>query len=181
MHDFGVYEVVPRAASRGKKFISVRWSDVNKGDLRNLSVRSRLCGREFKWLDPFMNGTFAATPPLEALRYALSFAMTIQRKHGRRLEIVILIIDVSRAHLHSPAERELYIELPVEERGCHLSLSVDCSRLSTARETLVICLTSMSIHAFWTQSTLLGVLHRASTSTGWRKLWAGAMGTTWSS
>ena len=45
MHDFGVYEVVPRAASRGKKFISVRWSDVNKGDLRNLLVRSRLCGR----------------------------------------------------------------------------------------------------------------------------------------
>ena len=37
----------------------------------NIAVRSRLVGREFRWKGPFMQGTFAATPRLESLRYVL--------------------------------------------------------------------------------------------------------------
>ena len=59
--------------------------------------------------------TFAATPPLEALRYLLSWSMTKRRRSGRWIRIVILVLDVSRAHFHPPAVRELYIDLPEED------------------------------------------------------------------
>ena len=70
---FPVYEKVPEAMARGKRRISTRWCYVNKGDKANMLVRAKLVDREFKWQDPFMQGTFAATPSLEALRYLLSF------------------------------------------------------------------------------------------------------------
>eukprot|EP00973_Karenia_brevis_P010800 1461554-Karenia_brevis.AAC.1 len=73
---FPVDEKVPEAMSKGKHKISTRWCYVNKGDNLHVLVRARLVGREFRWQDPFMQGTFAATPPLEALRYLLSWAMT---------------------------------------------------------------------------------------------------------
>eukprot|EP00973_Karenia_brevis_P062212 8653645-Karenia_brevis.AAC.1 len=79
---FPVYEKVPEAMSKGKQTISTRSCYVKKGDDLNLAVRARLCGREFKWQDPFMQGTFAATPPSEALRYLLSWAMTKRRRRG---------------------------------------------------------------------------------------------------
>ena len=72
---FPMYEKVPEATAKGKRRISTMWCYVNKGDKANLLVRARLVGREFKWQDPFMQGTFAATPPLEALRYLLSWSM----------------------------------------------------------------------------------------------------------
>ena len=51
----------------GRAPITVRWVETNKGDDENLVYRSRLVGKEFN--DGQMDGLFAATPPLEALRF----------------------------------------------------------------------------------------------------------------
>ena len=88
---------------------------MNKWDATHMQVRSRLVAKEFKWLGPFLAGTFAATPPLEALRYCLSFMATVHRVNGRRVELKMLVIDVSRAHFHPYASREVYIEVPPED------------------------------------------------------------------
>jgi len=92
--------------------ISIKWCDLNKGDEQRPAYRSRLVGRELKKWDPFMSGTFAATPPTESLRFMLSDFMTRRRSKGRRC---LMVLDVSRAHFHPPATRELYIQLPDED------------------------------------------------------------------
>eukprot|EP00959_Pyramimonas_sp_CCMP1952_P274620 5740847-Pyramimonas_sp.AAC.1 len=68
--DFKVYawaRVEEALQATGKKPIGVRWADANKGDHNNPNYRSRLCAKELKVKDPGKEGTFAATPPLEAL------------------------------------------------------------------------------------------------------------------
>ena len=64
-----VWGVVPREEARrnGWKIIKSRWIDVNKGDDISAQYRSRLVGEEFA--DKRIDGLFAATPPLEALRF----------------------------------------------------------------------------------------------------------------
>ena len=47
---------------------------MNKGDEENPIYRSRFVGKEFN--DRELEGLFAATPPLEALRLLLSWAAT---------------------------------------------------------------------------------------------------------
>ena len=54
------------AVRNGWKIIKVRWIDTNKGDDDNPLYRSRVVGKEFN--DSELEGLFAATPPLEALR-----------------------------------------------------------------------------------------------------------------
>lgn len=116
VRDFGVYTKVPAWESVGHPLISTRWIDINKGDVRNPFYRSRLVCREFKSSDPFLEGTFAATPPAEALKYLLSLEMT--RKPGGKFK-KLLILDVSRAHFHAVSKRKVFIKLPPvdEEEG----------------------------------------------------------------
>ena len=113
---FQVYKKVPESNAKGKERVSVCWCDFNKGDSNNMAVRSRLVGRECRWKDPFMQSTFAATPPMESLSYVLHWVKTCRRRHGRKLDIKLLVLDVSRAHFHPPASRELYITLSEEKR-----------------------------------------------------------------
>ena len=84
LNTFPVYVKVPREQSRGKNFIKVRWIDHNKADQENMNVRSRLVAREIKLLDPFMDGTFAPTPPIEAVRYLFHCMTTVHRRNGQR-------------------------------------------------------------------------------------------------
>ena len=56
------------------EIIKPRWIDINKGDDDNPNYRSRMVGEEFN--DREIEGLFAATPPLEALRLLLSWAAT---------------------------------------------------------------------------------------------------------
>ena len=114
LNKFPVYVKVPIAPSRGKIFIKVRWIDHNKGDKDKLNIRSRLVAREFKFLDPYMDGTFAPTPPIEAMRYLFHWMATTHRRNGQRLEMKMIVLDVSRAHFHPEAVRECYVELPEE-------------------------------------------------------------------
>ena len=116
MHKLGVYRKVPRSEARGSK-LGVKWVDVDKGDYQRRDVRSRLCAKEFKFLDPFMPGTFAATAPLECLKFLISIMQTKRKRKGGNgwMDLRMQLLDVSRAHCHAPVARDLYIELPEEE------------------------------------------------------------------
>ena len=75
----GVWAKRPRRLAKqrtGKGPISVRWVDVNKGDDLNPKYRSRLVARQLKAHDRSGASFFAPTPPLEALRTALSVTTT---------------------------------------------------------------------------------------------------------
>ena len=62
---------------------------------------------------------FAATPPLEALKILLSLAITEGTGYvkGREEEgMNIEFIDIKRAYLQAEVRREVYIELPPEDK-----------------------------------------------------------------
>ena len=66
-----VWEKIPRslAKEKGWKIVKSRWIDINKGDDKNPNYRSRMIGKEFN--DSVVDGLFAGTRPLEALRLLL--------------------------------------------------------------------------------------------------------------
>ena len=109
-------------ARTGKRPISVRWIDTNKGDEDQPNYRSRLVAREIR--TPGENPVFAPTPPLESLRTVLSLAATDidgQSRHVRdpssELRTQISFIDISRAYFCAatdPAD-PTYVELPYED------------------------------------------------------------------
>ena len=103
----GVYTKVPKAKAAGKKIIKLRWIDTNKMDAANPLIRSRLVAKEYNdHEDPSL---FAATPPIEALRYLLSKAA---RTGGA--EKSVMLNDVSRAFFNARVTREVYVQLPAE-------------------------------------------------------------------
>ena len=96
------------AIRRGIKIIKTLWIDINKGDVLNPIYRSRFVGKEFN--DGTVDGLFAATPPLEALRLLVSEAATVG-DHDK----VIMLNDIARAFFGAPMKRLLCIELPAED------------------------------------------------------------------
>ena len=94
----------------GKAPIGCKWVDVNKGDEQNPEYRSRLVATEVK--KDKREDLFAATPPLEGLRFLLSLAMTAG--YGDKMKISF--IDVRRAHFHSVCKRDVFVELPPEDK-----------------------------------------------------------------
>ena len=84
---------------KGWKIVKTRWIDINRGDDEAPIYRSRLVAKEFN--DSAMDGLFAATPPLEALRYLIHEAATLDGKE----EKVIMIADVARAFFEAVATR----------------------------------------------------------------------------
>ena len=66
----------------GCRPIPIRWIDINKGDAENVFVRSRMVAQEIRNRSDLGKGlesmaaTFAATPPLEAVRVLLSLLMS---------------------------------------------------------------------------------------------------------
>ena len=106
---------MPEELARGKAWVTVKWCDVNKGGHERPEYRSRLVARELKAWGPTMGGAFAATPPTESLRFMLSSLATEKMVAGRVQENVMAVWDVSRAHFHPPALREVYIKLPGED------------------------------------------------------------------
>ena len=125
-HDKGVWIKRPRSeahARTGKGAISVRWVDVNKGDDLNPRYRSRLVARQLKAHDKSGSSFFAPTPPLEALRTALSLAATTvgTRKPCRdpksEERTQILLLDISRAYFNARLDpgQQTYVQLPSED------------------------------------------------------------------
>ena len=64
--------------------------------------------QEFRWKDPLLPGTFAATPPWEAVKLALAIAVSTPG-------LVVMVLDVPCAHFHIAVARKLTIQLPAEE------------------------------------------------------------------
>ncbi|CAK0851674.1 unnamed protein product [Prorocentrum cordatum] len=158
--DFKVYKWAPVEEAvqvTGKKPIGVRWSDTNKGNHNNPNYRSRLCAKELKVKDPGKEGTFAATPPLEALRFLCSLMMTApggeDAEAQQRGDTLLLFMDATRAHFHRPTDELIYVEVEEQIRqhikmkktgllgpGPHDDKEVRCLnriiRLDTARDCL---------------------------------------------
>ena len=92
----------------GKAQISVRWIDINKGDQSNPKYRSRLVAREINIHK--RDDLFAATPPLEALKPILSLIATSNRGE------IVMINDMSRAFFHAKAKRDVFVQIPNEDK-----------------------------------------------------------------
>ena len=108
-----VWEIVPREEARrnGWKVIKSRWIDINKGDDVASLYRSTLVGKEFA--DKKVDGLFAGTPPLEALRFLVHEAATVEGEKEEQ-EKVIMVNDVAKAFFEAKAIRKLCVELPSE-------------------------------------------------------------------
>ena len=100
----------------GRPPIGTRWGDTNKGSEDFPDVRCRLVARDFKEKrDKEREDLFAATPPVEAERMALSRAATKSwRKDGVRRIRKVMFIDAKKAHLNPPCDTDVYIYLPAE-------------------------------------------------------------------
>ena len=72
------------AKRQGCKVIGTRWVDIDKGDEKKPDYRSRLVAKEFN--NGQGEGLYASTPPLEALRWILSHAATIEHRAKKREE-----------------------------------------------------------------------------------------------
>ena len=93
------------------KVISCRWIDHNKGDAENLVLRSRLVLQETKKVSSIadnIGATFSATPTLESLRLLLSLAMSLEPEDLGD-ELVLVFIDISRAHPNCDVLRDVCI------------------------------------------------------------------------
>lgn len=113
-----LYDKVPRAEALQKNItpLKIRWVDVNKGDRASYNVRSRLVGKELKAKTKgslLAHELFSAMPPWEMVKSLLSLLVT----DGFSSESQVLgVFDISRAHFMAPASRELYVEIPEEDR-----------------------------------------------------------------
>ena len=107
----GVYTKVPRSHAGGSKIITTKWIDTDTGDAGNPNYRARLVGREIKTDD--RPDLFAATPPLESLRYIVSKCAS-NRAGSKRY--CILSSDIKRAYFYAKVVRPVFIEIPVEDR-----------------------------------------------------------------
>ena len=113
--DMEVYEYSTAAeawARTGRNPVGLKWIDTNKGSAEAPRYRSRLVCTEVR--HGGVERTFSATPPLETLRVLLSAAC---QEDIFQVEdpFLISIADVSRAHFHADAVRDLYVRLPDED------------------------------------------------------------------
>ena len=93
------------------KVIQTRSIDINKGDYSHPNNRSRLVGKEFNTGE--MDGIFAGTPPLEAMRCLIHEAATVRGTGD--YDKVVMVNDVARAFFEAPAVRQVCVELPEED------------------------------------------------------------------
>ena len=109
MHLYDKVHIAECKRATGKMPITVRWIDINKGDEEHPNYRSRIVVREINTCK--RDDLFAATPPLEALKVILSTTATANKGE------VVMINDISRAFFHAKVERDVYIQLPEEDRN----------------------------------------------------------------
>ena len=111
VHKMSVYnkvQVVEVYQTTRKGPMSVRWIDVDKGDVERPNYRSRLVARE---INASKRGdSFALTPFLEALEVIVS--LTVSGDKGE----VLMINDIGRALPRAPATKTAYVQLPDEDR-----------------------------------------------------------------
>ena len=111
-------------ARTGRKPVTVRWVDINKGDDIAPRYRSRLVARQLKCQDKSGESFFSPTPPLESLRAVISLAATEVEGWKPCLDdsdqrTQVSLIDISRAYFNAVTDEQdpTYVELPPEEDG----------------------------------------------------------------
>ena len=87
---------------------SVRWIDINKGDRERPNYRSRVVASEIHTHK--REDLFAAIPFLESLKAILSMAASSNKGE------TIMVNDVSGSFFHAKATRNVYVQLPEEDR-----------------------------------------------------------------
>ena len=65
-----------------------RWVDVDKGDASKPEYRSRLVAKEIN--TGYEEGLYASTPPLEALRWLLSEAATVDDGANSKEKVLLV-------------------------------------------------------------------------------------------
>ena len=123
----GVYTKVRREP--WMRVITTKWIDTNKGDADDPNYRARLVGREIATHK--RDDLFAATPPLESLRYIVSLCASNQFHANPVDKFCIMSNDIKRAYFYAPSTRPVYIKIPDEDyeeddeaRVGHLNLSL---------------------------------------------------------
>ena len=96
-------------AETGRPSIPTDWVDINKGDSLRPNNKSILICQETRGRSTIdvedWAATFAATPPNEAFKLQLSLMMTGPRSQVEGDDDVLMLLDISIAHLHSPLAR----------------------------------------------------------------------------
>ena len=106
----GVWEAVDRPSD--EVVFGTRWVDINKGEETKPFHRSRLVVQEY---ERQADWSFF---PLEALRSLLICATIdeLPNEMGQPVAwtepVVLMLIDLRRAHFYSPARRKVFVELP---------------------------------------------------------------------
>ena len=99
----------------GRAPIPTDWVDINKGGSLRPNYRSRLVCQETRGRSTIdaedWAATCAATPPYEAFRLQLSLMMTGPRSQVDGDVEVLMLLDISRAHLHSPLARAVFVTI----------------------------------------------------------------------
>ena len=111
-----LYRKISRADVKrdGIQILRTRWVDIGKGDEHEHNYRSRFVAMEFNTQK--INGLYASTPPLEALKLLISDAATrTSDTFKEEEEKVIMVNDVARAYFEAKVERKIAIELPDED------------------------------------------------------------------
>ena len=113
-----VYTRVPASEAQGP-LLKIKWIDINKGDNDSPKVRSRLVAKEIRKAKApdqqlLPNETFSSTPPTETVFALLSLFMT--RKRGEVNKKKIASWGISRAHFMGKAARDIWMELPEEDK-----------------------------------------------------------------
>ena len=102
-------------AETGPPPIPTDWVDINRGDLLRPNYRSRLVCQETRGRSTIdvedWAATFAANPPYEAFKLQLSLMMTGPRSQVEGADDVLMLLDISRAHLHSPLARAVFVTI----------------------------------------------------------------------
>ena len=102
-------------AETGRQPLPTDWVDIDKGDVHRPNGRCRLAAQETKYRSTTDRedwaAMFAATPLYGASRLQLSLPMTGPRCEVEGDDEVLMLLDISRAHLHSPLRRVVFVKI----------------------------------------------------------------------
>ena len=100
---------------KGRPPIPTDWVDINKGDSLRPNYRSRLVCQETRGRSTIdvedWAATFAVPPPYEAFKLQLSLMMTGPRSQVEGNDDVLMLLNISRVHLHSPLARAVFVTI----------------------------------------------------------------------
>ena len=109
-----VYRKVPVSMclkETGKRPVGTRWVDTNKGDQQSPNIRSRLVAQEIN--KHKMPELFAATPPLEFIKFLISLCASAQWSASPTR---LMVCDVKKAYFYAKATRRVFVALPAEDQ-----------------------------------------------------------------